>query len=306
MNRNVSTLLALVGVLVVALLIWAVKKPDAGNTNGVPTTLPPVTNTSTPSTTSTPPATTSTPPAPTAPDGNITVTQPKANDTITSPLTIKGQARVFENTLSYELVDEDGLVLASGFTTALSPDVGQFGPYSATFTYPKPATETGFLRVFNYSARDGSRENTITVPVRFGQQTFPGGDQTTTVNVYFSNSKKDPNSTFCERTYPVMRTVTSTPRIGRAAIEALLKGPTGAELTQGYRTNIPKGVTLKDLVIENRVAKADFNDTLDKNVGGSCRVSAIRSQITNTLLQFPTIDKVEITINGKSEDVLQP
>ncbi len=50
----------------------------------------------------------------------------------------------------------------------------------------------------------------------------------------------------------------------------------------------------------------DFDETLEKAVGGSCRVAAIRSQITKTLLQFPSFKKVIISINGRTEDILQP
>jgi spore germination protein GerM len=51
---------------------------------------------------------------------------------------------------------------------------------------------------------------------------------------------------------------------------------------------------------------ADFNERLEYQVGGSCRVSAIRAQISETLKQFPTIKDVIILINGRKEDVLQP
>lgn len=294
MNRKVIGIpLALIGVFVIALIIWAAKNRTDKDTgaNGAPVSLPPV-STSTPSATSTP-------------HNNITVTVPQAGSEIRSPLTIKGQARVFENTLQYELMDADGVVLGSGYMTANSPDVGEFGAYAATFSYKKPATPTGILRVFNYSARDGSRENTVTVPVRFAQQQF-SEEQTTTVNIFFSNAKRDPNNLFCDRTYPVMRTVTSTPRIGQTAIEKLLDGPTKEEIRQGYRTNIPSGAILQSLAIENGIAKVDFNDKLNKNVSGSCRVLAIRSEIENTLLQFPTVQKVVISVNGQSAEILEP
>jgi len=45
---------------------------------------------------------------------------------------------------------------------------------------------------------------------------------------------------------------------------------------------------------------------IEYQMGGSCRVSAIRSQITQNLLQFPTIKNVIISVNGRTEDILQP
>ena len=54
------------------------------------------------------------------------------------------------------------------------------------------------------------------------------------------------------------------------------------------------------------MAKIDFDSNLEKNVGGSCRVAAIRNQITQTLLQFKTVQSVIISIDGRTEDILQP
>jgi len=35
-------------------------------------------------------------------------------------------------------------------------------------------------------------------------------------------------------------------------------------------------------------------------------VAAIRAQIRETLKQFPTVDEVIISIDGRTEDILQP
>jgi len=45
---------------------------------------------------------------------------------------------------------------------------------------------------------------------------------------------------------------------------------------------------------------------LEFQVGGSCRVSAIRAEIIQTLKQFSTIKEVIISINNRTEDILQP
>ena len=63
---------------------------------------------------------------------------------------------------------------------------------------------------------------------------------------------------------------------------------------------------LQDLVIEDGVATADFNARLDEGVAGSAMVMAIRGQIEQTLLQFPTVDEVVISVDGETEEVLQP
>lgn len=50
----------------------------------------------------------------------------------------------------------------------------------------------------------------------------------------------------------------------------------------------------------------DFDERLEFQVGGSCRVAAISAQIRETLKQFPQVKEVIISINGRTEDILQP
>ncbi len=58
--------------------------------------------------------------------------------------------------------------------------------------------------------------------------------------------------------------------------------------------------------IKDGAAYVDFDKTLDQNVAGSCRVIAIRAEITQTLKQFPNVNDVIISIDGRTEDILQP
>lgn len=94
--------------------------------------------------------------------------------------------------------------------------------------------------------------------------------------------------------------------VARAALEELLKGPTAAEQDAGYVSNINEGVKINSLTINKGVAAVDFSDELQKEVGGACRVTAIRAQIVETLNQFSTVHKVIISVNGNTEDILQP
>lgn len=126
-----------------------------------------------------------------------------------------------------------------------------------------------------------------------------------TVKIYFASSALDPEIT-CQKVFPVSRTISQTVAIGTAALAELLKGPTSAEKANGYSTALPDGAHLKSLVIRNGTAIAEFDESLEQGVGGSCRVGLIRRQITETLMQFPTITSVVISINGRTEDILQP
>lgn len=132
-----------------------------------------------------------------------------------------------------------------------------------------------------------------------------GQEKITTVKIFFGNIKEDPEVLNCEKVYSVERKVFEN-KVMVQALEELLKGPTLEEQEKGYLTNINPGVNINSLIVENNIVKVDFDEQLGFQVGGSCRVMAIRSQITGTLVQFPEINDVIISINGRIEDILQP
>ena len=125
------------------------------------------------------------------------------------------------------------------------------------------------------------------------------------IRVFFMNNNLDPEIT-CNKVFPVERTIAETPAVGRAALEELFLGPAPAEALEGFTTSLNPGVQLNSLTIASGTAYADFSTELDKDIGGSCRVTAITAQIRETLKQFPTVQKVIISRNGDSETVLQP
>jgi len=126
------------------------------------------------------------------------------------------------------------------------------------------------------------------------------------VFVSFPNNKLYPDMIDCTKVFRTTRTISETLAVGKASLEELFKGPTDQEKENGYFTNIPTGVKIQKLTIENGVAKVDLSKELEQGVGGSCRVDSIRAQITQTLKQFSTVQNVIISIDGKTEDILQP
>ncbi|MFA5230475.1 MAG: GerMN domain-containing protein [Candidatus Paceibacterota bacterium] len=130
-------------------------------------------------------------------------------------------------------------------------------------------------------------------------------EETKKVQIFFNNTNFDPEIS-CNKVFPVIRNVEDKPAIATMAIEELLKGLTEDEERQGYTNSIPVNVKLNKINITDGTAFVDFNEELEKGVGGSCRVSSIRAQITETLKQFSIIQNVTISINGRTEDILQP
>lgn len=233
-------------------------------------------------------------------EANIIVAQPKENNSVGLPLIIKGKARVFENVFSYRIKNEDGSLLYENNGYANSPDMGQFGDFEISVNYPEPKSGKGIVEVFEYSAKDGSEINKVITPVIFSKV------EAMEIRAYFGNSKKDPNVLDCAKEFAVERRIPKTDAPDRAALEELLKGVNALEGKDGYFTNINSGVKIQKLTIEDGIAKVDFDKTLEEAVGGSCRVTAISAQITETLKQFPTVKKVIISIDGRTEDILQP
>lgn len=234
------------------------------------------------------------------PVSNIVVFSPQEGDEVGLPLKVQGKARVFEGTVNLRLKEKDGEVLVEDITMAKSPEMGQFGPFEKELLYSQPAKAEGILEVFQISAKDGSEIDKVVIPIRFKTV------ESLTIKVFFSNSKEDPQGLYCDEVYQTQRRIPKTQAVARAALNELLKGPTITEQNQGFFTSLNPGVKIQSLTIENGVAKVDFDEQLEFRVGGSCRVFAIRAQIIETLKQFPTIDDVIISINGRTEDILQP
>jgi spore germination protein GerM len=117
---------------------------------------------------------------------------------------------------------------------------------------------------------------------------------------------------------PEYRRIPRTQAVGTAALELLLEGPQQPGLStsiptpeevQSYPGRQPDWgdrVRLLDLTIEDGVATANFSQEMRAYGGGSARVDMIRKQITQTLLQFPTVQEVRIAVEGEVETALQP
>lgn len=249
-----------------------------------------------------------TPPGPE--NANIHVTAPESGQVITSPLSLQGEAKgnwYFEASFPVKIVDASGMVLAEVPVQAKGDWMTtNFVPFDQTVAFQNPTTATGFV-IFQKDNPSGLPENEdeIKIPVRFDPNTLTAKEMS--VSVYFGNSKKiQPGQDECTTVYGVERKVAFTVATARTALEELLKGPTDAEKKEGYSTTLNSEVKIQSLSIENGVAKVDFDKKLEEGVGGSCRVLAIRTQINQTLKQFSTVHSVIISIDGRTEDILQP
>lgn len=125
------------------------------------------------------------------------------------------------------------------------------------------------------------------------------------INIYFGNSKMG-SSEDCSKVFPVSRTILNAETFGPGALEALLNGVSEKEKGAGYFTSLNDGILLQKFEIKDKVAYIDFDSRFNEGMGGSCRVTNIKSQIETTLNSLPDIDSVVLSVNGKTEGILEP
>lgn len=107
-----------------------------------------------------------------------------------------------------------------------------------------------------------------------------------------------------ENALGVQRTVSGSDAVAAAAIEALLAGPTDAEMTTwpAISSAIPEDTELLGLTVADGIAKIDLSREFESG-GGSFSVTSRLAQVVYTLDQFPTIDAVEFYIEGEKVSV---
>jgi immunoglobulin-like protein involved in spore germination len=109
------------------------------------------------------PATTTLDPSPSSVPA-IVVETPQPGDVVSNPVTIAGEADVFEATVSIRILGEAGDVVAEDFTTATC-GTGCRGTYSTEIAYEVDSEQPGTIEVFESSAEDGSQLFLVSVPV---------------------------------------------------------------------------------------------------------------------------------------------
>lgn len=233
----------------------------------------------------------------------ICVDEDVENSLLTNPFIVTGSGIAFENTINWRLLDGKGQKLEEGFVTANAPEIGQAGDFEIrAFLLRVPTTSTGTLEVLEYSAKDGSPQHVVRIPVRLPTATM-------TVR-YYSSTYRDQQLIECDE---VQQQTATVPR-SSLPVETTLRYLLAAKLwvaegpTTGLRiTAIPEGTRLESIKVSGGLATVVFSPELGNYGGGSCNVQAIRAQIEETLKQFSTVNRVEIIQQGKTAaETLQP
>lgn len=103
---------------------------------------------------------------PRAGNGMITIEDPDSLSEVEDPFAVKGTANVFEGSFIIKLKACDGATIYTTYGQA-SGEMGQNNPYSASISFDAQYKDTeAYLEAYSLSAKDGSVENLIQIPVR--------------------------------------------------------------------------------------------------------------------------------------------
>ena len=83
------------------------------------------------------------------------------------------------------------------------------------------------------------------------------------------------------------------PDVARAAVEALLVGPTATDAAFGYVSKVPPNVQLSGLTISDRTARVSLTGHVVVPAAGV-------AQLVSTLTQFSSVDRVALSLNGSA------
>lgn len=119
-----------------------------------------------------------------------------------------------------------------------------------------------------------------------------GYTQTGNITIYFA----DENGEQLKEYYKKVE-ITNNVSLEQIVMESLITGP----LRDGYKGTIPDGVEVNKISVKDGVCYIDLNDSFNGSIEG------IRSDLTvysvvNSLIELPTISKVQFFINGEKQD----
>lgn len=99
---------------------------------------------------------------------------------------------------------------------------------------------------------------------------------------------------------PIGLTVEKSVEVAKKALEAMVEDNTAAPMPEGFTAVIPKGTTVKgiNIVKDQKLAIVDFSKSFtDYNVQDERK---ILEAITWTLTGFPSVEKVQLRVEGKA------
>ena len=104
----------------------------------------------------------------------------------------------------------------------------------------------------------------------------------------------------------VIRPVKYTDAPLTSTLQALLAGPTPAEVNQGLMSLVAPAARLRKAQVKDGTAYLDFSEAFRFNSLGKEGLSAQLQQVVYSATEFSTVKRVQILLEGKTEDYLGP
>lgn len=231
----------------------------------------------------------------------IKIVSPQANEKVSSPILIKGEARgiwFFEASFPVKLYDENNNLIAQSHATAKSDWMTEnFVPFEANLDFSVDQEQKGTLVLEKDNPSDlPEHSDEIRIPIILSPTL-----RTVKLFYYNSNLDRDESGNIqCSRQglVTVEREIPITKTPIQDTIKFLLKGKenlTEEDIARGVTTEYPlEGLSLAEVNLkEDGTLILKFNDLLNKTSGGSCRVGILWFQIEATAKQFPEVKKVQ-------------
>lgn len=98
--------------------------------------------------------------------------------------------------------------------------------------------------------------------------------------------------------------VVTTDQLAGAAMDALIAGPDDLETDLGMVSAIPAGTEVLGIDIAGGVATIDLSSEFEATGLGTAGETGLVAQVVFTLTQFPTVDSVDIRIDGEARDAI--
>ena len=174
---------------------------------------------------------------------NIDLREPAAFATISSPVSLEGVSTAFEATVSVE-IRQDGRRSPLGEGYVMGGSMGELGRFDGRVAFPDATASMGAVVLFTESMENGNLWEASVVRVRFApvSSVVPASacpdysmakpeaalDQMVVTVFFMCDAGGEP--------VPTYRVAPATPRVLRAALEALLAGPRPVETEAGLES----------------------------------------------------------------------
>lgn len=193
---------------------------------------------------------------------------------------------------------------ASGKKTSIVVDGGQASPIPSLQPNPSPNNNTP-APSSQPSPRPSSKPkvspSVSSTPSLKPAKTPNGQEDLKAVSLYYTRVD-DNGKISLAKVNRSIKFINDSPLV--SSIQALLKGPTSAELSNGLISMIPKGTTLLSAWVTNSIAYLNFSENFQFNSLGADGLRAQVKQVIWVATEFPTVKAVQILIEGKTQEYL--